>query len=158
MKNGLFAAVVLATALTGTLAAQEMPRGRWWQRPEVARRLSLTADQQQRLDTVYANSANNLIDARGDVEKLQISLRGALDQPQLDRQNIQKIAGRLNEARGKLFERELMMFVDMRGVLTEEQWRNVRQAIAGLGQDPRQRFGNRGGVPPAQQPQNPRRN
>lgn len=124
----LFAALLIAAALTLAEAAegQQMPQGKWWRREEVARQLELNRDQQDKLDEVFRNAANDLIDARGDVEKLQIALRGELDRVQLRRGELQRIAAQLTQARGKLFERELMMLADMRGILNDEQWNRLR--------------------------------
>ena len=124
----LFAALLLAATFTlaSTAVGQQMPPGKWWRREEVARQLELTRDQQDKLDEVFRNAANGLIDARADVEKLQIALRGELDRVQLRRQELQRVAGQLTLARGKLFERELMMLADMRGILNDEQWNRLR--------------------------------
>lgn len=109
--------------------AQQLPPGKWWRRSEIIQALQLTADQQQRLDEVFNNAANDLIDARASIEKLQIAVRAELDRPQVRRQELQKIAGQLSDARGKLFERELMMLVDMRGVLNPDQWARMRARL-----------------------------
>ncbi len=106
-----------------------MPPGKWWRRQEIAQTLGLTPDQQSRLDAVFRSTANDLIDQRAEVEKLNIALRGELDQTTLNRANLQKLAQRLTEARGKLFERELMMLVDMRGVLHDDQWSRLRTEL-----------------------------
>lgn len=122
--------IAAALFLCGVAAqAQQLPPGKWWRRAELIRELQLTADQQQRLDDVFANAANELIDARASIEKLQIAVRTELDRPQLRRQELQKIAAQLSAARGKLFERELMMFVDMRAVLNPEQWSRMRMHL-----------------------------
>jgi hypothetical protein len=121
----LAAALLLATLSAGA----QLPPGKWWRRPEVIQQLGLTDDQQQRLDVVFRNSANDLIDLRADVEKQSVALRSELDQAQLNRANIQRVAARLNEARGRLFERELMMLIDMRGVLSDPQWSRMRAQI-----------------------------
>ena len=124
----LFTALLMTAtlALSSIAEAQQLPPGKWWRREEVARQLELTRDQQDKLDEVFRGAANELIDARGDVEKLQIALRGELDRVQLRRQELQRIAGQLTLARGKLFERELMMLADMRGILNDEQWNRLR--------------------------------
>jgi len=124
----LFAALLIAAtfSLASIAEAQQMPPGKWWRREEVARQLELTRDQQDKLDEVFRGAANELIDARADVEKLQVALRGELDRAQLRRAELQRIAGQLTVARGKLFERELMMLADMRGLLNEEQWNRLR--------------------------------
>jgi hypothetical protein len=40
-----------------------------------------------------------------------------------------RIAGQLSAARGRLFERELAMLIDMRGVLNDQQWTRMRQFL-----------------------------
>jgi hypothetical protein len=123
LRRSTLAFLLFAAAVA---EAQQLPPGKWWRRPEVIQQLALTGDQQDRLDEIFRAAANDLIDAKSDVEKLQIALRGEIDRSQLRRQEIQRLAGQLNAARGKLFERELMMLIDMRGVLTAQQWDTMR--------------------------------
>jgi Spy/CpxP family protein refolding chaperone len=127
MKRLLVAMAVLACAAIAE--GQGLPPGKWWQRPEIVRELQLSNEQRDRLDTIFRGAANELIDAKGEVEKLQIAIRGELDRPQVRRAELQRIAGQLTAARGKLFQRELMMLVDMRGVLTEQQWARMRKHL-----------------------------
>jgi Spy/CpxP family protein refolding chaperone len=128
----IVAALVLATA---SVVAADFPPGKWWRRPEIVQQLGLSDEQQVRLDGIFRNAANELIDLKGEVEKQNIALRGELDQPKLDRQEIQKVAAHLNDSRSRLFQRELMMLVDMRSVLTDTQWTTMRNQL--------ERFGNR---------------
>ena len=72
------------------------------------------------------------------MEKANVALRAELDQPQLNREAIRRAAMRVNDARAKLFERELMMLVDMRGVLNDMQWNRMRQAVDRLPNRPMQ--------------------
>ncbi|HEY2091765.1 MAG TPA: periplasmic heavy metal sensor [Thermoanaerobaculia bacterium] len=130
MKKTLLLAIVIAAFAASAFA--QLPPGKWWRRPEIINRLELSADQQDRLDGVYRSSASDLIDLRGAVEKENIALRGELDQQQLNRTNIQHIAGRLNDARGRLFQRELAMLVDMRAVLSDQQWNRMRAELEQL--------------------------
>lgn len=120
----LFAVAFLAC--TALAHAQQLPPGKWWRRPELIQQLQLTADQQERLDEVFRGAANELIDTKADVEKLHVAIRGELDRPQLRKGELQRLAGQLSAARGRLFERELMMLVDMRAVLTDQQWTRIR--------------------------------
>jgi hypothetical protein len=138
-RRFLFAVALFA--LGAVAHAQQLPPGKWWQRPEVVQELQLTSEQQQRLDEVFRAAANDLIDAKAAVEKLQIAIRGELDRPQVRRQGLLRIASQLSDARGRLFERELMMLVDMRGVLTEQQWMRARNFLDRMHQPQR---GNQG--------------
>jgi hypothetical protein len=131
--------VVLAAIVAGAMAAEaqhEMPQGRWWRRPAVAAKLELTREQQAKLDEVFQSAANELIDAKADVRKLQLALRTELEQPSVRRDEVRRVGSQLNAARGKLFDRELMMLVDMRGVLSEHQWTELQAARAERPQRP----------------------
>ena len=133
MRRALLAAALLI--LVAASAGAQLPPGKWWRRPEIAQQLGLTEEQQSRLDGIFRSSANDLIDLRGDVEKASIALRSELDQPQLNRANIQRVAAHLSDARGRLFERELMMLIDMRGVLTDPQWNRMRVELDRMAED-----------------------
>lgn len=146
--------ILVISALSLPLAAEPgMPPGRWWRHAEVAERLALTGDQQVRLDEVFRNNAKDLVDLKGEMEKRSIDLRATLEQPQLNRTEVQKAATRVSEARGKLFEREVMMLVEMRSVLNDQQWALLRDRLEGRGdqRSQRQRLEGRG----AQRPQRP---
>ena len=131
MKRIIAAAILLAGLATFALpvTAGELPQGRWWRRPEIAQQLELSQPQQEKLDIVFRDAATELIDIRADVEKLSIGMRSELDRTQLNRQEIQAIATKLNVARGRMFSRELMMLVDMRAVLSDAQWGKLRSQL-----------------------------
>ena len=129
MKRLFIVVAVLACAAVADAQGQGMPPGKWWQRPEIIQKLELTNDQQTRLDEIFRGAANELIDAKADVEKLQVAIRGELDRTQVRKAELLRIAGQLTAARGKLFERELTMLVDMRAVLNEQQWSKMRQHL-----------------------------
>jgi Spy/CpxP family protein refolding chaperone len=126
MKRAIAISLLL---LTASSAFAQLPPGKWWRRPEIIQTLSLTDDQQDRLDAIFRGAANDLIDAKAEIDKGTIALRGELDKPQLDRAAIRAIAQRINTARSHRFERELMMFVDMRAVLSEQQWNHMRSEL-----------------------------
>ncbi len=125
-------AAIIVTMLAATAAFAQLPPGRWWRRPEVVRRLNLTDEQQERLEGVFRSAAPDLIDLKAEVDKASIALRGEIDRPQLDRAAIHRAALRLNDARGKLFDRELIMLTDMRAVLNDAQWERMRAMLDNL--------------------------
>ena len=133
MKRIAFALLMLC--LAGAALAADLPPGKWWRKPEIVNALSLSAEQQEKLESVWRAASTDLIDARAEVEKQNIALRAELDRPQLDRRAVQAAAGRLNIARGRLFDRELMMLVDMRGVLTDAQWGRMRAFLDRIGEN-----------------------
>jgi hypothetical protein len=128
MKRFLLCAAVALT-LAMSVSAAPLPPGKWWRRPEFATNLQLTNDQQVRLDMIFRMAANDLIDLRADAEKTSIAIRSELDQDQLNRENLRKLAAKLSETQGKLFDKELMMLVDMRSVLNNDQWGRLRSEL-----------------------------
>ena len=122
-------AIFVLAMLSAGAAFAQLPPGRWWRRPEVVQRLNLTEEQQNRLESIFRSAAPDLIDLKAEVDKANIALRGEIDQPQLDRAAIHRAALRLNDARGKLFDRELTMLADMRGVLNDAQWDRMRAQL-----------------------------
>ncbi|MGH9456340.1 MAG: periplasmic heavy metal sensor [Thermoanaerobaculia bacterium] len=138
---GALAVIVLFAA---PAPAQQLPPGKWWHNERVSRALDLSAEQRGRLDVVFRDAAPQLIDLKAEVEKASVALRGTLDQAVLDRQAVQEAAAAVSRARALLFERELMMLVDMRGVLNQEQWNRFRSLIE---QRPRNRARQEEGPP-----------
>jgi Spy/CpxP family protein refolding chaperone len=123
------ALALVALFTVSSVFAQALPPGKWWRRPEIVQSLNLTDEQQDRLELIFRASAVDLIDLKADVDKANVALRGEIDRPQLDRAAIHRVAVRLNEARGRLFDRELTMLVEMRGVLTDPQWNRMRNEL-----------------------------
>jgi Spy/CpxP family protein refolding chaperone len=141
MKRIVTLTALVTLLLAGNAEAQQLPPGKWWRRPEIVQNLAITNVQQDKLDAVFRQHANNLIDQKADVEKASLALRGELDKAQLDRDAIQRAAAAVNASRAKLFSQELMMLVDMRQVLTEEQWNKMRQHLSDEGRRQPRGFG-----------------
>ena len=118
--------------LSTTLVAQDsarMPQGRWWKRPEVAQRVKLTSEQVTRLDSIAREAGSQLIDLRAALEKGHLELREELDRAQPVRAEVQKAAAQVSEARARIFDREVMLLLDMRSAISEEQWKQLRSAL-----------------------------
>ena len=129
---------VLIAFCIGATAFAQLPPGKWWRRPEIVQTLNLSDEQQDRLEGIFRASAVDLIDLKADVDKSAIALRGELDRPQLDRAAIHRVATHLSEARGRLFDRELVMLIEMRSVLADPQWNRMRNELDRL-ERPQQR-------------------
>jgi Spy/CpxP family protein refolding chaperone len=139
--NRRIALLLLSVFVAGSALAQ-LPPGKWWRRPDIVQKLNLTDEQQDKLEAIFRSTAPDLIDLKAEVDKENIALRGELDRPQFDRAAIHRIAVRLNDARGKLFDRTLSMLVDMRAVLNDPQWNRMRNELDNL-QRPQPRPGRR---------------
>lgn len=155
MKRVLFAFVTTLLFAAPLLAQEGLPGERWWRRPEIVKEVGLTAEQQSRLDAVFKSNATDLVDLRANLEKSTIQLREAVDNPELDREAVRRAAAQVSDARARLFEREVLMMVDMRGTMSPRQWGRLRSELgkrragAGPGMGPGMRPGGpRGGLRP----------
>src|SRR5579859_556232 len=63
------AALFVFLCLVATSAFAQLPPGKWWRRPEIVQTLGLTEEQQDRLDTIFRAAANDLIDAKAEMDK-----------------------------------------------------------------------------------------
>lgn len=161
MRRAICPAILIIGLIAGTALAQQggpmMPKGKWWRMPEVSKELKLTADQQTKLDAIFTVSSTELIDLKADVDKLGIELRAQLEKSQSAKKDVLTVAQKLGNARGRLFEREIAMLIDMKSVLNDEQWDVLREKLeqrAGRMRDEMRESG--AGGPDRPRPRNPR--
>lgn len=124
--------LVLGAALLGALpiGAQlpEMPPGKWWKRPRVVEQLGLQPDQQERLDEIFSKNRRAFIDLRAEVERRQLDLEELLAKRDADPKRVAAASEALEQARARLGKARTMLVVEMRGVLTDQQWQKILEA------------------------------
>ena len=103
----------------------EMPAGKWWKRPPVVESLKLSAEQQERLDEVFSKNRRAFVDLKADVDRRTIDLEDLLAARDVDPKKVGAASEALEQARGRLGKARTMMVVEMRGILTEEQWTKI---------------------------------
>jgi len=87
------------------------PAGMWWKNPSVVSKLTLTADQQKKMDDIFQASRIKLVDLKANVEKQELMLEPMLsaNPPDLEKEN----AG---------------MLLGIRILLTPDQWTKLHSA------------------------------
>jgi Spy/CpxP family protein refolding chaperone len=116
------------------------PHGRWWNNPEFAQKLGLTADQQKRMEAVFEQARPGLMDLSGNVRKEETSMEPLLAADQPDESKVLAQIDRVAQARAELEKANARMLLGLRRVLTPEQWKTL-QADEPMGHRPR--FGPR---------------
>ncbi len=125
----LSVAVVAAALLAPVPAAAQggdIPLGKWWKHPRVAEELGLTAEQQERLDEIFAKNRREFIDLKADVEKRQLDVEELLARKDADVKKVSAASDALEQARARLGKARLMLIFEMKGVLTQEQWEKIQ--------------------------------
>jgi Spy/CpxP family protein refolding chaperone len=106
----------------------DVPPGKWWKRPRVVESLAITAEQQEKLDATFAKNRRAFIDLKADVEKRQLDLEELLTKKGTDSKRISDATDALEQSRGRLGKARTMMIVDMKGILTDEQWKKINDS------------------------------
>ena len=103
----------------------EGPGGMWWDRPEMVKKLDITADQQKKMDEVFQQNRLRLIDLRTALEKEEVGMEGLMKGPQLDDAKILPAVDRIAQARAELEKADARLLLALRHVLTPEQWQKL---------------------------------
>ena len=88
MKRIVCCMIVCFFILSGVALAQErgvpkggmnLPRGKWWRMPEVAKDIGISADEQVKLDDVFYKHRNRAVDLKSTVRKEQLQLERLIE-------------------------------------------------------------------------------
>ncbi len=140
MKRLLAGAVLILAA--ASLAAQaDVPEGKWWKRPRIAREIGLTEDQSRRIEDIFVRSRPKLIDLKADLEKKQFDLQTAMEN-NAPRPEIEKKLDAAENARKELQKTRVLMLLDIKNELKPEQWEKLRQ----MREDAREKRNAKGGA------------
>jgi len=103
------------------------PAGKWWDNPELAKRLNLSADQQKRMDDVFQQNRLRLIDLHAAVEKEEAILEPLIEAASPDDAKALPQIDRVAQARAELEKANARLLLGLRHVLTPEQWKMLER-------------------------------
>ena len=113
----------------GAMGGFKMPYGRWWQKPEIAEELDLTADEQEKLDVLFLESQRALIDLRSNVQRQELELEALLEQADFDRRACIDQFDRRVDARSEVARRRFAFHVEVRELLGLDRYRELRATL-----------------------------
>jgi Spy/CpxP family protein refolding chaperone len=102
------------------------PPGMWWKNPDLIQKLTLTPDQQKRMDDIFQQSRLQLIDLRAALEKQEVLLEPMLAENPPDTNKVLAQIDRAAQARANLEKANAKMLLGIRGVLTPDQWTKLQ--------------------------------
>src|SRR6059036_2941377 len=100
--------------------------GKWWQNSEIAKKLQLNDGQISQLDKIFYEHKLKLIDYGAEMEKQDLKLQTLLDADVPNDGQVEAQVDQVLSARGKLEREFTMMNLDLRKVLSLEQWRQLK--------------------------------
>ncbi len=125
--------------------------GKWWKDSNVAKKLQLSDGQIAQLDQTFFDHKMKLVDYGAQMEKEDLKLQNLLDQDVPDEGQVGTQVNHVLAARGRLEREYTMMNLDLRKVLSVEQWRqlkSIREERGGPGEHFFYRTLPPGGPPP----------
>jgi len=102
------------------------PPGMWWKNPDLAQKISLTSDQQKRMDDIFQQSRLQLIDLKANVEKQEVMLEPMLSANPPDTNKVLAQIDHVAGARAELEKANARMLLGIRGVLSADQWTKLQ--------------------------------
>jgi protein CpxP len=111
--------------------------GRWWKNPEMAQKLSLTPDQQKRMDDIFQQNRMRLIDLNASLQKEEATMEPLMEADQPDEARILAQIDRVAQARAELEKADARMLLGIRRTLSPEQWKKLQAEGPGSHHGPR---------------------
>jgi Spy/CpxP family protein refolding chaperone len=100
--------------------------GKWWKDSDTAKKLQLSNEQITQLDQTFYDHRLKLIDFGAEMEKEDLKLQTLLDADVPNEAQVDSQVDQVLVARGKLEREYTMMNLDLRKVLSLEQWRQLK--------------------------------
>jgi Spy/CpxP family protein refolding chaperone len=118
-------ALLLCFGLAISAYGQNRANFPWWNSPVVVNDLNLSQAQTQKIRQIVRSYRARLLDARNNVQKAEGDLEDLLNDPDPNIESAHPIIERLATARAESSRVFLEMSVQLRNVLTFDQWRQL---------------------------------
>jgi Spy/CpxP family protein refolding chaperone len=117
--------LMCATAAAGQLLPGWVI-GSWWKHQDVIERLGLTPEQQKKIDDVFQQFRVRLIDHTAAVDREEAIMEQLMTAEPVDPVKVRPQIDRVADARAQLEKTNANMLLEMRLVLTKEQWEALK--------------------------------
>ena len=103
-----------------------IPGNKWWQTPKVVRQLSLTTEEQRRLDGLYIQHWRKMSTLKRTVERENFELEQILGKENFDDARCMERFNKLQDARKDLVTEQFKFLVEVRKVLGTDRFRQLK--------------------------------
>jgi hypothetical protein len=130
-------ALLVALLAAASLSAQ-MPKGiyAWWNRPEIARDLKLSAPQREQIRATVQQFRPHLLNVRAAVNQAEQALAEQFNRSPVEPGKANEAIERLVDARSDLTRTLSQLSLKLRLILTEDQWQELQRRRPAQGNEP----------------------
>ena len=128
MLRNAFSIILLAifVFLPVIVSGQEVPAGKWWYNPKIRKNLSLSQNEIDQLDKLFANSRRKFIEFKSAVEREQFELDQLLSKKKVNDAAVRKQFQKLEQARKNLADERLTFVMGVRNILGSERFQQLK--------------------------------
>lgn len=119
--------LIIVLTLAPLAVAQDMPGGKWWQDPDIAKELNLTSKDVKALDDLFIESRRRMIELKNQVEKEQFEYQTLIESKNLDESAVNRQLQRLEEARTELNAERSRFVLGVRKILGRDRFQRLQQ-------------------------------
>ena len=103
----------------------DLPRGKWWRMPEVAKELNINSDEQAKFDDLYFKYRNQKIDLKSTVEKEQLELERIIEKEKFDESACRDQFQKVIKAKNKVSIERFNFLIEVRKLLGYERFQQL---------------------------------
>ena len=104
-----------------------LPPGKWWKKPQVAEKLSLTKEEQGKMDTMYLEYRRQMIDLRSQMERERLEMEQLLDSETLNASACMDRFKKLQEVQNSLATERFKLLVQVRELLGLDRFQKLKE-------------------------------
>lgn len=102
------------------------PPGRWWNDPDIAQRVGLSAEQVKKMDDIFTANRLKLIDRFAAVQKEETIMEPLVAADPPDENKLLAQIDKVAQSRAELEKANARMLLELRGQLNHEQWMKLQ--------------------------------
>jgi len=107
-----------------------LPRGQWWNNPELAQKVNLSDKQLNQLQQIFRKNMSESIQVKGSIELLHFDLNSAFSEEKFDKAHAQKLLSQLLEKQMSQKKMRMHTLIDMRALLSKDQYMTLKQHMS----------------------------
>ena len=106
---------------------------KWWKDSETVKQLQLTDSQASQIEQAFTDSKMRLIDMVATLQKEELKLETLINADQPNENAVSNQVDQVVQARGKLEKEHAMMMLNIRRLLSLDQWKKLQSIDGGMG-------------------------